>query len=152
MSHAFLYCMEGALRVLVRPSRVLVVHHALFFVLLAAGIWLGPSALLIKLTLVLDLGAVHEAPLYAALLAYRLSGSARLKRGLLVAALAWYAITRLAQTALLLWLLAVADAALRTSAPFVISVVVASLLSLVQAYTFVIYAVRAPALHPLLFF
>jgi hypothetical protein len=63
--------MEGALRAAVKPSAVLLVHHALFFVLLCAGLWLGPSALLIKLTVVLDLGAVHELPLYVALLLYR---------------------------------------------------------------------------------
>jgi len=71
MSHAFLYCMEGGLRCMVKPNLMLMVHHFLFFVLLACGLWMGPNALLVKMTVVLDLGAVHEVPLYVSLLAYR---------------------------------------------------------------------------------
>jgi hypothetical protein len=48
VSHAYLYCMESGLRVLIKPSPLLLVHHALFFLLLACGLWLGPSMLLIK--------------------------------------------------------------------------------------------------------
>lgn len=78
MCHAFLYCMESFVRVLVKPSPLLLFHHALFFLLLACGLWLGPSMLMIKATLVLDLGAVHELPLYVALLTYRHVGTAQL--------------------------------------------------------------------------
>lgn len=140
MSHAFLYCLEGALRVLVKPSPVLLVHHFLFFFLLCCGLWMGPSALLIKTTVVLDLFAVHELPLYVALLLYRLCARAAAVRGVMVAALAWYGLTRVAQTGLLVWLLAASDAGLRTGAPFIISVIVCSALTGVQAYTFHIYA------------
>jgi hypothetical protein len=71
----------------------------------------------------------------------RLSKSTRLIRGFLAGGLAWYGLTRLVQTALLLCLLIVADPALRATAPYIIFAVVCAALSGVQAYTFVIYAV-----------
>lgn len=75
--------------------------------------------------------------------ASRFSRSVRLIRCWLVTGMVWYGITRLLQTALLLWLLIVADARLRTTAPFIICVVVCAALTGVQAYTFCIYAVSS---------
>ncbi|KIZ01248.1 hypothetical protein MNEG_6713 [Monoraphidium neglectum] len=138
-SHAFMYCAEGGLRATVKPSRLLLVHHALFFVLMASSLWTGPSLLMVKATIVLDLGAVHELPLYIALLLYRLSSSTRLVRAWLVAGMVWYGFTRVVQTGLLIWLLITVDARLRPTTPFVIFVIVAAALSGVQAYTFKIY-------------
>jgi hypothetical protein len=63
----------------------------------------------------------------------------------MVAGLVWYGLTRAVQTALLIWLLAAADASLRATAPFIISAVIASALTGVQAYTFRIYAVGGAA-------
>lgn len=60
----------------------------------------------------------------------------------MIVALVWYAVTRILQTALLIWMLVIADADLRSTAPYIISATVAAALSLVQAYTFRIYAVR----------
>ena len=71
-------------------------------------------------------------------------------RGSLATGMVWYGITRLVQTALLLWLLVTCDPALRQTAPFIICAVVASTLTGVQAYTFVIYAVRLSSKRPLL--
>jgi hypothetical protein len=50
-SHAFMYCAEGGLRATVKPSRLLLVHHALFFVLMASSLWTGPSLLMVKVGL-----------------------------------------------------------------------------------------------------
>jgi hypothetical protein len=72
----------------------------------------------------------------------RLCSRPRVIRACLVGGLAWYAATRLIQTALLIWLLAANDADSRATGPFLISVIVCSALTGVQAYTFKIYAVR----------
>jgi hypothetical protein len=48
MSHAFLYCMEGGLRATIKASWLLLLHHTLFFVLLASGLWVGPSMLMVE--------------------------------------------------------------------------------------------------------
>jgi len=59
--------------------------------------------------------------------------------------LVWYGLTRLIQSALLIWLLVISGPELQRSAPFIIAVIVCTLLTGVQAYTFKIYAVRGVA-------
>ncbi|KAI9021137.1 hypothetical protein DFJ74DRAFT_707105 [Hyaloraphidium curvatum] len=134
---AFLYAMEAGLRILVKPNPIILLHHAIFFLLLALGCWLADMFLL-KITLVLDLGAAHEFPLFAALVGHRI-GNRRATRHLLAAGMLWYAATRVLQTFLLAYMLAACDPALRPTAPYVLATILGAALTAVQAYTFVIY-------------
>lgn len=70
----------------------------------------------------------------------RLSTNYVLRRATLIVGLGWYGITRLAQTAMIIWILAAADASLRPTAAFIVAVLLITALSCVQAFTFKIYA------------
>jgi hypothetical protein len=99
-----LYTTEAAVRSVVKPSWLLLTHHLLCFVGLVLVMWTH-DAVVLAAGLVLDLGAVHEAPLYAALLAHRLHWPPKAARHILRSACAWYTITRVVQTVLLLYML-----------------------------------------------
>ncbi|KAI9004357.1 hypothetical protein DFJ74DRAFT_742960 [Hyaloraphidium curvatum] len=136
--HAAMYGAEASLRTLVRRNAIVLLHHALFFLLLALSCWFA-DVLVIKATLVLDLGAAHEFPLFWALLAHRLSGHPRVTRVLLVVGTAWYEATRVLQTCLLAWMLAACDPGLRRTGGYWTAAVFGAALTAVQGYTFVIY-------------
>lgn len=139
MSRCGLYLVEGSVRA-VKWSWVLVAHHVIFLALLAQNVRSGNPALGV-VGVVLDLFAVHEFPLYVALLAYRLRAPARLARGMLRGALVWYVLTRLAQTAILGYILtglALLPHINRDPA-FIATAGMCVALTVIQAYTVSIY-------------
>jgi hypothetical protein len=99
------------------------------------------NAALVGLGIVLDLFACHEAPLYFALLAYRLQWPAKTARAILRGGCVWYVLTRLLQTVILVYMIVsfAGMSAVRYEFGFVITAVLCGAFSVIQAYTLVIY-------------
>jgi hypothetical protein len=139
MSRCGLYLVEGSVRA-VKWSWVLVAHHVIFLALLAQNVRSGNPALGV-VGVVLDLFAVHEFPLYVALLAYRLRVPVRFARGVLRGALVWYVLTRIAQTAILGYILAglALLPQINREPAFIATAAMCAALTVIQAYTVGIY-------------
>jgi hypothetical protein len=139
MSRCGLYLIEAAVRA-VKWSWVLFAHHVIFMALLAQNVLSGNPVLGV-IGIVLDLFACHEAPLYAALLAYRLRVPIGLSRTILRGAVAWYVATRVLQTAILGYM--VAHLAylpqINREPAFIATAVMCAALTVIQAYTVAIY-------------
>ncbi|WIA14482.1 hypothetical protein OEZ85_003004 [Tetradesmus obliquus] len=140
MARVALYLVEACVRSVVRWSWVLFLHHSLYFVVLVVAIWSqSPCAFMIGL--VLDLFACHEMPLYLVLLGYRLKWPQRTTKSLMTFALGYYTITRLLQTAMVLYMIIVwaGYPAVRTTPAFIVVATLFGAFSVIQAYTLVIY-------------
>jgi hypothetical protein len=139
-TRAVLYVGEAAVRSVVKWSWLLVVHHLLFFTIVVMAVW-SQSAAIVGIGVVLDLFACHEAPLYVALLAYRLQWPAKAARGILRGACVWYVITRLVQTVLLVYMIVgfARMPAVRYTPEFIVTSILCGAFSVIQAYTLVIY-------------
>jgi len=103
-TRAVLYVVEACLRSVIKWSWLLIVHHTLYLLVICLAVWTKDIAV-VGIGLVLDLFACHEAPLYVALLAYRLQWPPRLARGILRGGCVWYIITRIVQTVMLVYIL-----------------------------------------------
>lgn len=139
-TRAVLYVGEAAVRSVVKWSWLLVVHHLLFFTIVVMAVW-SQNAAIMGIGIVLDLFACHEAPLYVALLAYRLQWPAQATRGILRGACVWYIITRLMQTVLLVYMIVgfARMRAVRYTYEFIITSILCGAFTVIQAYTLVIY-------------
>jgi hypothetical protein len=139
-SRTVLYAVEASVRSVVKWSWLLIVHHQLFFLIVLLALW-GRNAAVAGLGLVLDLGAVHEVPLYVGLVSYRLRWPARFTRGVLRGAMVWYVLTRVLQTVILLYMIVGFGGmpAVRQTPEFIVVAVLCGLLTMIQAYTIVIY-------------
>jgi hypothetical protein len=148
-SRSVLYGAEAMMRSVVKWSWLLVVHHLLFFTILVLGLWspgkalnsVNGNAILVGMGIVLDLFACHEAPLYFALLAYRLQWPAKTARTILRGACVWYILTRLLQTVILVYMIVsfAGMPTVRYEFGFVITAVLCGAFTFIQAYTLVIY-------------
>lgn len=139
MSRCGLYSIESGVRA-VKWSWVLVAHHLLFLALLTQNVIDGNPVLGV-VGVVLDLFACHEAPLYVALIAYRLRAPIGFTRGVLRFAVAWYIVTRVLQTAILgyqigHWFLL---PQINRDPAFIGTAVLCVALTVIQAYTVKIY-------------
>jgi hypothetical protein len=101
--HLSLFLFEASYRVAVKPNRLLVAHRILFTAAAFVAVLSRNPALLI-MTLLMNLGCVFDAPLYATLLAWRLELPARHTRRLLGVSVAWYVLTRLFQLVVLVYM------------------------------------------------
>jgi hypothetical protein len=116
-----LYFAEGAFRTVIKPNLLLVglrtVAIASCFIVVMSG---SPAAL--SMACVVDLCEAFAAPLYAALVAYRLQWPVKVTRALLHAGLAWYLLTRVFQLVVLLYMVVgfAAMPAVKTSAAFIV--------------------------------
>jgi hypothetical protein len=91
--------------------------------------------------IVLDLFACHEAPLYVALLGYRLRWNVTFTRTVLRFACVWYIATRVFQTVVIMYMIAgfARMPAIRYAPEFVITSLLFGAFTIIQAYTLVIY-------------
>jgi hypothetical protein len=139
MSRCGLYLIEGGVRA-VKWSWVLFAHHVIFMALLAQNVAAGNPALCV-IGAILDLFACHEAPLYAALVAYRLRAPTRVARGVLRSAVAWYIITRVLQTAMLAYMIThlVGLPQINREPAFIVTAAMCVALTVIQVYTVAIY-------------
>ena len=139
-TRAVLYVGEAAVRSVVKWSWLLVVHHLLFFTIVVMAVW-SQDAAIVGIGFVLDLFACAEAPLYVGLIGYRLEWPARSTRGILRGACAWYIVTRVFQTVLLVYLIVgfAGMPAVRYTYEFIITAILCRAFTVIQAYTLVIY-------------
>lgn len=139
-TRAIMYLIEGSVRSVIKWSWLLVVHHELFFLIIVMALWTTNTAVL-GIGLVLDVFACHEAPLYVALVAYRLRWPASMTQALMWFACVWYLITRVFQT-ILVFCMVVGFArmsTINTTPEFIVTVILFGALTFIQAYTLVIY-------------
>jgi hypothetical protein len=139
MTHAALYVLEASVRS-VNFNWLLLLHHQLFFAITVICLWTTNLAGVI-LGLILDWFVSHEVLLYVVLLAYRLKWPRRLSLGFMWVAWVWYILTRFLQSVLLLYPIVVwaGNPAVRFTPAFVFVSALCAALTLVQAYTLVIY-------------
>lgn len=139
-TRAVLYVGEAAGRSTVKFLWLLVVHHLLLFAIVVLAFWSLDTAV-VGIGIVLDLFACHEFPLYIALLAHRLCWPPGLARGILRGACGWYILTRLVQTVFLVFMIVkfAAIPAINKSYEFIVTAVLCGALTVIQAYTLVIY-------------
>jgi hypothetical protein len=139
-SRAMLYLAEACVRGVVKRSWLLIVHHQLFFLIVVMAVWTQNTAVL-GIGVVLDLFACHEAPLYVALLAYRLRWNQAFTRVILQVACGWYILTRLFQTVVISYMIyAFAGmSAIRYAPEFILTALLFGAFTVIQAYTLVIY-------------
>jgi len=139
-TRAILYVGEAFIRSVIKWSWLLVVHHTLFTLVVCLALWTHDTAV-VGIGIVLDLFACHEAPLYLALLAYRLQWPPRLARGILRGACVWYVITRIVQTVILVYMIVriAGMPAINRLYEFVIVAVLCGAFTVIQVYTLVIY-------------
>lgn len=139
-SRAMLYLAEACVRSVVKRSWLLIVHHQLFFLIIVMGVWTQNTAVL-GIGIVLDLFACHEAPLYVALLGYRLRWNVTFTRTVLRFACVWYIATRVFQTIVIMYMIAgfARMPAIRYAPEFVITSLLFGAFTIIQAYTLVIY-------------
>jgi hypothetical protein len=139
-SRAMLYFAEACVRSVVKRSWLLIIHHQLFFLIVVMAVWTHNTAVL-GIGVVLDLFACHEAPLYIALLAYRLRWNKTFTQIILQVACAWYILTRLFQTVLISYMIyAFAGmSAIRYAPEFILTALLFGAFTIIQAYTLVIY-------------
>lgn len=140
MGRAVLFTVEACVRC-VKWSWLLFLHHVLGILLTASNLWDG-SPVLVSLSTVLDLFAVHEMPLYVVLVAYRLRfWSRRTTRIVLRAACAWYAATRVLQTIMLAYMVShhLAVPSIRSSPAFITITTLSAAFTAFQVLTLHIY-------------
>jgi hypothetical protein len=139
MTHAALYVLEASVRS-IHFNWLLLLHHQLFFAITVICLWTSNLAGVI-LGLILDWFVSHEVLLYVVLLAYRLQWPKRLSLCLMWVAWCWYILTRLLQSVLLLYPIVVwaSNPAVRFTPAFIFVSALCAALTLVQAYTLVIY-------------
>lgn len=139
-SRAMLYLVEASVRSVIKRSWLLIVHHQLFFLIIVMGVWTQNTAVL-GIGIVLDLFACHEAPLYVALLGYRLRWNVAFTRTTLRFACAWYVLTRIFQTIVIMYMVVgfARMPAIRYKPEFVITSLLFGAFTVIQAYTLVIY-------------
>eukprot|EP00878_Enallax_costatus_P011142 GHUV01011635.1.p1 GENE.GHUV01011635.1~~GHUV01011635.1.p1 ORF type:complete len:349 (+),score=35.48 GHUV01011635.1:635-1681(+) len=137
---AVLYIVEACIRSVVRFSWLLLVHHQLFFLVLVSAIW-TLNAPAFMMGLVLDWMACLEVPLYLALLAYRLEFPTQQACFILVSACSWYVLTRVLQTAMLVYMIIgwAADPLVNRTPAFILTSLMCGAFTVIQAYTLVIY-------------
>lgn len=139
-SRAMLYIVEACTRSVIKRSWLLIVHHQLFFLIIAMGIWLQDTAV-IGIGIVLDLFACHEAPLYVALVGYRLVWKESITRAILCVACAWYVLTRVFQTVVIAYMIwgCAQLGSVKSMPEFIITSLLFGAFTVIQAYTLVIY-------------
>lgn len=139
-SRLLLYLVEGCVRCVIKASWLLIVHHLMFFLLITIGMW-AQSATVLGIGIVLDLCACWEAPLYVALVAYRLQWRPSFTRALMCVAVAWYVVTRVFQTVVVTYMIAgfAIMGVVRGDAAVITTAVMFGAFSAIQAYTLVIY-------------
>lgn len=139
-SRAMLYIVEASTRSVIKRSWLLIVHHQLFFLIIVMGVWTQNTAVL-GVGIVLDLFACHEAPLYVALLGYRLAWRPSLTRAILCGACVWYVLTRIFQTVVISYMIwgFAQMAAIKTTPEFIVTGLLFGAFTIIQAYTLVIY-------------
>jgi hypothetical protein len=139
-SRVVLYVIEGSIRSVIKFSWLLIVHHQLFFVIIVMAFW-TTNTVLVGIGIVLDLFACHEAPLYVALVSYRLRWPAPVTRALLWVACGWYCATRVFQTVAVVYMIAgfARMSAINTRPEFIVTVIIFGALTVIQVYTLVIY-------------
>lgn len=98
-----LYLLEAVTRSVVKPNPLLVVLR-IFTIATGFVVVLTKNPAALTRALLMDLGTVFEAPLYATLVARRLQWPVNLTRRLLRASVAWYAVTRVFQLVGLLYM------------------------------------------------
>lgn len=139
-SRAVLYAVEASVRSVIKWSWLLLVHHQLFFLIVLLAMW-GRNATAAGLGVVLDLFACHEAPLYAALVSYRLRWPPRFTQAVLRFAVVWYLLTRIFQTVVLGYMIVgfAGMPGVKHTPAFIVTAVLCGVLTVIQAYTLVIY-------------
>jgi hypothetical protein len=139
-TRSVLYLIEASVRSVVKWSWLLLVHHLLFFTIVVMALW-TQNAAVVGIGFVLDLFACHEAPLYVALLAYRLQWRPKVARIILRSACVWYVITRVMQTVLLVYMIThyAQLGAVRLKPEFIVTSIFCGAFTFIQAYTLVIY-------------
>lgn len=139
-TRAVLYLIEASVRCVVKWSWLLVTHHLLFYTVVVMAYW-TQSPVVVGIGLVLDLFAACEFPLYWALLAYRLQWQPSAARAILRGACAWYVVTRVMQTVLLVYMVVSCATipAVRLAPEFLITAIMCAAFTFIQAYTLVIY-------------
>lgn len=137
---AVLFTIEACVRS-VKWSWLLFLHHALNIMTTTVNMWDGSPVLAI-VGAVLDLFTAHELPLYVALVAYRLGfWPRRVTRAVLRGACAWFAATRVLQTAMLAYMFRsfLTVPSIRSTPAFVITAVLCGAFTFLQTYTLFIY-------------
>ena len=138
-----MYVFEGALRSVYRINLFLIIHHLMFCSMLALMLE-SSSTFVLKVDVILSCFATYEMLLYASLIARRVSRSAVLVKSIMAAGLAFYAFTRLVQAALLIGLFVATYGQESKSSNgrglWWTSLIMCTLLGLLQCYTFVIYS------------
>lgn len=139
-TRSVLYLIEASVRSVVKWSWLLLVHHMLFFTIVVMALW-TQNAAVVGIGFVLDLFACHEAPLYVALLAYRLLWQPKVARIILRSACTWYVLTRIMQTVLLVYMITsyAQLGAVRLAPEFIVTAIFCGAFTFIQAYTLVIY-------------
>jgi len=139
-TRALLYIVEVCYRSVFKRSWLLVVHHELFFLVIVLGVWTQDAAV-VGIGIVLDLFACHEAGLYVALMSYRLQWPAAVTRVVLRISCAWYVITRVFQTAILVYMIVgfARMPHIRLTGEFIVTAILCAAFTFIQAYTLVIY-------------
>ncbi|KAL4430907.1 hypothetical protein ABPG75_006163 [Micractinium tetrahymenae] len=141
-SHLVLYAFEGALRVVARPNWLLLLHHVCFFGITATGFF-ARSFFVLKLGLIFDCMATYEVLLFATLMARRLGASHAAVRAMLAAGIFIYAATRVLQLVVLIPFFKGSYGQLAGCGGLGVwsaMLVLTSILLIIQAYTFRIYA------------
>jgi hypothetical protein len=139
-SRLLLYLAEACVRCVIKGSWLLVVHHVMFFLFITVGMW-AQSVTAFGIGLVLDLCACWEAPLYVALIAYRLQWRPSLTRGLMCGATAWYVVTRIFQTVVVTYMIVgfAGLGVMKGNAALITASVMFGAFTAIQVYTVFIY-------------
>lgn len=139
-SRLLLYLVEACVRCVIKGSWLLVVHHLMFFLFITIGMW-AQSVTVFGIGLVLDLCACWEAPLYLALVAYRLQWQPSLTRALMCVATAWYVATRVFQTVVVTYMIVgfAGLGAMQGNAALITGSVMFCAFTAIQVYTVFIY-------------
>ncbi|KAK9838896.1 hypothetical protein WJX74_005448 [Apatococcus lobatus] len=138
-----MYGFEGSLRSVYRVNVFLIIHHLMFCSMLALMLE-STSTFVLKVDVILSCFATYEMLLYASLIARKVLKSVVVVKSIMAAGLAFYAFTRLIQAALLIGLFVASyGQENRTSKGrglWWTSLIMCTLLSLLQCYTFIIYS------------
>jgi hypothetical protein len=101
-----LYVMEASNRTTIKPNTLLVFQRVVT-VVTGFIVVLSRNPALLGMAVLMDLSAVHEAPLHFVLVSRRLKWSATLTRVTLRAGCAWFIVTRLFQLVVLMYMVVV---------------------------------------------
>lgn len=139
LSRAALYLVEACVRS-IHFSWLLLIHHELFFTIILMGLWTENPAVC-AIGIVLDLFACHEVFLYISLVFYRLQVPRKYTISMLGLSCAWYTLTRVLQTVLLLYMIIgwAMNPAVKYTPAFIITAILCGAFTVIQAYTLVIY-------------